>query len=118
MATMPSYDVGDLVEVYAIFRNPKNADALFDPSEVHLQVRDPQGNVQTYTYDGDDENDSEDGRIYRSEAGKYHFNVDVGHQSGVWYYRWYSKGTGQAADEEPFRVAVAYATTTSTTAAP
>lgn len=98
---MREYDVGDLVKVTGEFSNPSN-DAALDPTTVKLWVLDPSGNRDTYIYDGVNGDASEDGRIWRSAAGFYHFNIDVD-EEGVWRYRWYSTGLGKASDEEYFK---------------
>lgn len=95
------YDNGDLVRVYGTFTDPLNSDAAIDPTAVMVSVRDPSGNVDTYTY-------GDDASVMNSDVGEYYYDVDVD-EPGRWYYRWYSTGTGQAAGEGAFTARRAYA---------
>lgn len=91
-----THDLGDIVKVSATFTNPDNDDALLDPSVVKLSVKNPSGTVTTYTYlDGV--------VIVRDSVGLYHALIDAD-EAGTWYYRWWSTGTGQAAQEKQFNV--------------
>lgn len=99
---MREYDVGDLVEVFTQFTDPRNNNAPVDPTSVFLRVEDPSGNVTEYEYDGVDLDDTEDGRIWRVDEGDYHFNINLD-EAGVWSYYWFSTGTGQAAEKKSIR---------------
>ena len=93
------HDLGDLVRVEAEFRNALTGAAL-DPTAVFLSVREPDGTVTTYTYGG--------AEITQDSTGIYHALIDVD-QAGVWRYRWWSTGSGQAAEEKVFKVRQAHA---------
>lgn len=98
---MREYDVGDLVKTTATFTDPDDGSAL-DPDSVFLRVEDPDGTITEYEYDGNNGDLDETDRIWRSEAGIYHFNIDLV-IAGVHYYYWYSTGHGQAADRGHFK---------------
>lgn len=95
------HDLGDLVTVSAEFTDPTlegNADP--DVVKLSVQVRTEAGallvDTVTYTYE-------EDAVIVRDGAGEYHADISAD-VSGVWFYRWWSTGTGQAAQENRFIV--------------
>lgn len=118
---MREYDVGDLVKVTGTFTDPDDSDAAIDPTTVKLRVKDPNGEVTVYVYDGVDGDASEDGRIWRSAAGVYHFNIDTAadeisgdEKEGIWRYRWYSRGDGKAADEDYFKTVTDFSLGTGT----
>lgn len=92
MAT--SYDLGDLVRVSGAFTTA--AGVAQDPSVVKCSVRSPAGVVTTYTYGTDPE-------LMKDSTGNYHIDVSAA-TIGTYYYRWFSTGTGQAADEGWFEV--------------
>lgn len=92
------YDIGDVVRVECSFTNPKNADAAIDPSVVKLTVKPPNAVGVVYTYGVDSE-------VIKDGVGEYHADINVT-ASGWWYYRWWSTGTGQAAEEGKFEVRV------------
>jgi hypothetical protein len=67
-----------------------------DPTAVYFKVTDPSGNTTTYTY-------GVDAQLVQSATGIYYVAVDAD-EAGIWWYRYYSTGTGQAAGEAFFRV--------------
>jgi len=85
------YDMGDLVRVTSTWTDPLNGDAAIDPTTVYLAVQEPSGKTITYTYNVDVE-------VVRSSTGVYYSDISLG-SAGPWYYRWYSTGTAQAAEE-------------------
>lgn len=91
---MSTYDKGDLVRLSGSFTDENGV--AQDPSVVVCQYKDPSGNTTTYTYGEDDE-------LVRDSAGNYHVDVDAD-EIGVWSYRFYSTGSGQAAAEQQFSV--------------
>ena len=93
------HDLGDLVRVSGEFRNSTND--LADPTAVNLSFRTPAGVTTTYIY-------STDAELVKDTTGKYHVDIDA-NESGVWYYRFFSTGTGQAAEERQFVVRPAVA---------
>lgn len=87
---MPNvYDVGDLVRVSGVFTDVDDED--IDPTTVTFKFTDPLDNTTSYTYVTDAE-------VVWDSKGHYHVDVSVD-ESGTWYYRWSSTGTGQAAEE-------------------
>ena len=89
-----TYQLGDEVQVSGTFVD--SAGDAIDPTDVYCQVRDPSGNITTYEY-------GVDAALVKDDTGEYHVDVDVD-EVGWWWYRFYGTGTGQAADEERFRV--------------
>ena len=89
-----SYQVGDLVRATGTFTNA--ALAPIDPSAVFGQYRDPSGNTTTLTY-------GVDAALVRDSQGIYHIDIKVDEPRN-WHYRFYSTGTGQAANEASFHV--------------
>ena len=91
---MNQYSKGDLVRCSAAFAT--SAGAATDPTVVRFQVRNPAGATTAYVY-------GTDAQLVRSSTGSFYVDVDAS-QVGTWHYRFYSTGTGQAADEGSFRV--------------
>lgn len=88
------YDLGDLVRCTGTFTDADgNAQ---DPAAVFAQVQDPSGNTAEYEY-------GEDAALVKDATGVYHVDVDCD-EVGWWYYRIYSTGSGQAADETKFLI--------------
>lgn len=88
------HDYGDLVRVSVVFRRTSDT-ALVDPTAVKLTVKKPKGDLVTYTYGV--------ATIAKDSTGNYHADISVD-QSSIWYYRWWSTGTGQASEERQFEV--------------
>lgn len=91
---MNQYSKGDLVRCSASFAT--SAGAATNPTAVLFQVKTPAGSTTTYTY-------GTDAQLVRASTGNYYVDVDAS-QVGTYHYRFYSTGTGQAADEGSFRV--------------
>jgi hypothetical protein len=91
---MANYDKGDLVRCSAAFTN--SAGTAIDPTAVLFKVKDPSGNITSYTYVTDAE-------LVKDSTGNYHVDVDAD-EVGKWYYRFYSTGTGQAAGDSDFTI--------------
>jgi len=91
---MNTYVLGNLVRVSAAFTN--SVGAAVDPAVVKCQVRKPDGSITTLTY-------GTDAAVVKSAVGAYYLDVDA-NAEGVWRYRWYATGSGQAADEEAFEI--------------
>ena len=89
-----TYDLGDLVRITGTFKDEDGA--VLDPTTVYFEYKTPAGVVTTLTY-------GIDGSVIRDSTGVYHCDLDA-NASGEWYCRWYSTGTGQAAEEEVFYV--------------
>jgi len=62
----------------------------------------PDGKRNTYTY-------LTDSVVVKDSTGHYHIDVDAS-VAGTWTYRWFSTGTGQAADDQTFIVEPTIAT--------
>jgi len=90
------YRVGQSVRLSAVFRDPYSSDALIDPTNVYFVLKAPSGRTIFYTYAVDVE-------LVRETTGTYHVDVSAT-EPGRWQYRFYSTGTGQAAEEEEFLV--------------
>ena len=90
------YDIGDRVEVRGLFRDPDTW-AEIDPTNVYLQIKNPAGTIATYEYG------VAGSPITRVDVGDYRAEVDIT-ASGEWYYRFYSTGVGQAAEEQSLSV--------------
>ena len=88
------HDVGDLVRVTGTFTDADgNAQ---DPTVVKCDYTDPSGNTTELVYGTDEE-------LVKSSTGVYYTDINAD-EAGLWTYRWYSTGTGQAADEGWFQV--------------
>jgi hypothetical protein len=87
-------DYGDLVRVTGTFTNL--AGTATDPTAVLCAYRDPSGNLTTLTY-------GTDAALVKVSTGVYRTDINVD-ETGRWYYRFYSTGTGQGAGETYFDV--------------
>jgi hypothetical protein len=87
-----SYYVGNLVRATGTFTNA--AGTATDPSVVRCKYRDPSGNVTSLLY-------GTDAALVKSATGIYYVDIDAD-ELGVWNFRFYSTGTGQAANEDTF----------------
>ena len=91
---MNTYQKGDLVRVSGTFTN--SAGTAIDPSVVKFSYKNPAGTTTTLTY-------GTDVALVKDSTGNYHVDVDAS-LTGPWYCRFFSTGTGQAADESKFLV--------------
>jgi hypothetical protein len=82
-----SYHVGDLITVSAAWTDGN--DVATDPTAVYCQYNDPSDNTTTLQY-------LVDAALERDSAGNYHVDIDAD-EEGIWRYRFYSTGSGQAA---------------------
>lgn len=82
-----SYHVGDKITIYGTWTNA--AGVATDPGSIFAKYKDPAGTVTTYTY-------SVDAELVKDSAGIYHVDIDAD-EAGMWYYRFYSTGSGQAS---------------------
>jgi len=89
-----TYDTGDLVRVTGTFTTA--AGVALDPTALYLKYKNPAGTVTTLTY-------GVDAAVVKDSTGVYHVDISAT-TAGVWMYRWYSTGTGQAAEEHWFTV--------------
>lgn len=70
---------------------------LTDPTTLTLKVKEPDGNILTYTFG------SGDGVIVQESTGKFHADL-ICTESGTYTYRWQGSGVAAAAEEVQFRV--------------
>lgn len=99
--TLNAYVVGQPVRLAGHFVDVDGAD--INPTVVIVKYRPPGATTVTKTY-------GTDVQVVKDSTGHYHIDVDTspvvdvtpGH--GIWRYRWYSTGTGQAAGEMQFTV--------------
>lgn len=90
------YSKGQVVRVSALFENAAGTD--LDPTAVLMKYKDPSGNITSLVY-------LTDAELVKDSTGNYHVDIDAD-ESGAWYYRFYSTGTGQTANEGSFQVDV------------
>ena len=92
---MRTHDKGDLVRVTGTFTQ---STTVLDPTTVLFSFSKPDGTTTTtYVY-------TTNTQLVKDSTGIYHVDLNAD-QSGVWYYRFFSQGTGQAAQEGEFTVA-------------
>ena len=91
---MNNYYKGNLIRLSATFSN--SAGTSIDPTAVFVDVTNPAGTKTTYTYGVDEE-------VIKDDVGDYHIDISAT-SGGEWLYRWYSTGTGQAAEEYAFYI--------------
>jgi hypothetical protein len=92
---MASFDVGAVANITTTFTDGSNGDPV-DPGQVRAKVRDPQGNITTYTYNVDPE-------IVRASAGIYRIEVLLD-KTGDWFVRFEGKNSNRAAEEQKVTV--------------
>jgi hypothetical protein len=97
MTTPNAYDVGDLVRCTGTFATDG---VNVDPTAVLFSVKAPSGTETDYTY-------GVGVQVVKSATGIYYVNVSAA-ESGMYKYRFYSTGTGQAASEGQFRVRASF----------
>lgn len=92
MAT--SYDTGDVVRFSANFTDPfstPTANDPIDPAVVKFDYKKPDGSVTSLTY-------LTDADLIKESTGVYRVDLELD-APGLWTIRFYSTGTGQAAEE-------------------
>lgn len=90
---MTKYDVGDLARITGTWTD---ASGKIDPDVVRFECHSPSGVAVVYEYGVDTE-------LVRDSLGVYHADVSIV-ESGWWYYRFWSTGSGQAAQEGGIKV--------------
>lgn len=94
MATVNTYDVGDLVRITGTLETADGTNV--DPATLVCKVQDAAGAVTTFTY-------GTDAFPVRSEAGVFYVDyTPTG--AGEHWYKFASTGTGQAVEEGRFFV--------------
>ena len=81
------YDKGDAVRITGTF---SVANAPTDPTTVTLEVKDPSGNIDTYTYAL--------AQVTKFATGVYYKDITID-ETGYWYYQWAVTGAVEGADE-------------------
>ena len=94
MATENIYNIGDLVTVEGTFTD--TAGTVQDPTAIYVRTKAPDGTITT-------KQSGVDGEVTNPSVGVYRMNVDLA-QSGRYYYRVYSTGTYQAAEDQSLLV--------------
>lgn len=90
------YPKGNVIRIRATFKDLANT--LGDPTAVSFSFKNPAGITTTYLYNTDVE-------LVRETTGVYHVDIDAD-TVGIWYHKFFSTGTGQAAAEGSFVVDV------------
>jgi uncharacterized protein YfaS (alpha-2-macroglobulin family) len=88
------FTLGEAVRVSMLFTNAAGAAA--DPTSVRFKYKDPEGLITALVY-------PTDVALVKDSTGNYHVDVDA-NKVGVWHWKAYSTGQGQAADEGSFTV--------------
>jgi len=91
---MAEYDLGDVVRVTGTWTNA--AGAATDPTSVYCKYMDPSRNVTSLEY-------GVDAALVKSDTGIYYVDISAD-EPGRWFVRFYSTGTGQAAEESNFDI--------------
>lgn len=82
------YTVGTRVKITAVF---KNNNAVADPTTIYFQVKDPSGNIATYSY--------ADAELTKVSTGKYTYNLTLD-EEGYWYIKTVGLGTVVSASRD------------------
>lgn len=90
-----SYDIGEQVICQATFTLVSTG-AVVDPTNVFFQYKMPNGTITSWQF-------GVDPQVANLSTGIYTATVNIT-AAGIWYYRWYSTGTGMTADEGVFNV--------------
>ncbi len=92
----PIFDFGTLVRVPFVFLD--SSGSVIDPAVVKFQYHAVAiGATTTLTY-------GTDATLFKDSSGRYHADIDTNESSGLYHYRPFSTGTGQAAKEARFYV--------------
>jgi uncharacterized protein YfaS (alpha-2-macroglobulin family) len=92
--TINVYQKGDVARVTGAFKD--SAGAAIDPTTVKFKFTTPAGVTTIYVF-------GTDGQLVKDSTGNYHVDLNA-NEAGIWFYRWESSGTGQAAQEGQFTV--------------
>ena len=87
--------VGNVVQVYAKFKDKHGT--LIDPSSLNVKIKKPDLTEATYTY-------GIAVQVVKESTGIYYINIDTTGQTGTWYAKWTSTGTGQGVAQTSFTV--------------
>jgi hypothetical protein len=95
-----NYTKGQLVHCSAEFKAYINSVLTYvDPDVVYFKFKRPGANTVTYTY-------GVDVQLVKSATGKYYVDLDTSSYTGIWYYKFYSTGQYQSAQQDEFIVEV------------
>lgn len=100
---MREFHLGTLLKVKATFKDPESVptpNQPFDPGSVKLSVKPPNAAETTNTYTPPPPGA---GLIQRTGVGVYTAEINL-NALGVWTYRWFSEGVGQAAKKVAIKV--------------
>lgn len=89
--SMNIYKTGQKVRVSVTFTVN---DVATDPTAVVCKIKDPGGNVTTFTYGVDAE-------VVKDSTGVYHVDVTTD-ENRIWYYRFEGSGSCTAVEEAGF----------------
>lgn len=87
-----SYNLGTAVTVSATF---SVSSTNTDPTTITLEITDPSGNTDTYTYGA--------AQVTKDGTGLYSKQITPD-EAGLWKYRWVGTGTVIAANSYKFRM--------------
>jgi hypothetical protein len=95
---MPNaFTIGEIIHCSAEFKAYINSIlTLVDPDHVYFKFKRPGLDPVTYEY-------GVNTQLKRSEAGKYYVDLDAV-VAGEWYFKFYSTGDNQAAQQGSFEV--------------
>lgn len=88
-----AYDVGDTVRLKATFKDIGGTAS--DPTTITLRVKDPSGNIDSYTY--------ADADLTKSATGVFYYDLALD-ESGTWVYEFTSTGTPALMEDDDFVV--------------
>jgi hypothetical protein len=90
------HDEGDLVRASAAFTN--TAGTATDPAVVKFRFKAPSAATYTeYIY-------LTDAQLVKASTGNYYVDLDTTGEPGIWKFRFYSTGSGQAAEQKKFKI--------------
>lgn len=84
------YNVGDQVRCTGTIEQTDGTH--IDPTQVYAWFRDPNDTVTIYHYGAN-------GQLVKSATGIYYMDIDTD-TAGLYFYGFYSTGTGKAASED------------------
>lgn len=88
------FELNDSVRAATVFKNTSGT--AVDPANVFFKFKTP-GRVETiYQYGVDVE-------LVKDSTGNYHVDIDA-NETGIWKWKFYSTGSGQAADAGRFTI--------------
>ena len=92
--SISTYELGNVLRVTGTFRNL--AGTAVDPTVVKFRYRAPGQDAVTLTY-------PDNAALVKAGTGIYYYDIDLS-AAGTWFYKFFSTGTNQAANESQFVV--------------